>query len=304
MELRQITYFHEVARQLHFTRAAANLRVAQPHLSREIRRLETAVGAQLFRRTTRAVDLTEAGHAFLRRTQTVLADLETAAESARAAQSGQHGNLVLGFAGSITYSWLPYLVQEYRARYPEVNLEIRTEMFTGEQVRALSEGRLDVGLLRPPIDHQDIQWSHLADDELVAAVPSDHRLAKSPEPLDLSVLADEPFIMYGGSDSTTRRAVLSACFAAGFTPSSTQTVFETHSVISLVAAGVGLALLPGSAAYFAVRGVTYRSIQEPKVLIPLAIARPAGTARATAQNFLDIALAVATAPTAPGRAVS
>src|SRR5881275_1522994 len=149
MELRHLRYFVAVAEELHFRRAAERLHMSQPPLSQQIRRLEDEVGATLFVRNQRRVELTAAGQAYLARARDILAAVEDAAREARRVQRGEVGRLDVGFVGSAMYSVVPELLRAFRERFPDVGLRLR-ELGTAEQLRRLEDGRLDVGFLRPP----------------------------------------------------------------------------------------------------------------------------------------------------------
>lgn len=289
MNLQQLEYFRAVAEHLHFTHAARSLNTAQPHVSREIRRLEHELGAELFSRSTRRVSLTPAGVALLERATTIFNELDSAAEVVRAIHHGRSGRVAVGFAGSTTYSWLPYLVKSYRHHFPEVDLQIHTEMFTGEQVDALLNNRIDVGLLRPPFDNDEVETAEIASEPLVLAVPADHPLSDGEDPVRLEALRTESFITYGGHNSVTQKTVLGACLRAGFVPNTVQTVFETHSVVSLVAAGLGVALAPHSVRFFTVEGVRYRAVADNNLRLPLALGWRRTTTNQAALNFVALA---------------
>ena len=151
MELRHIRYFLAVAEERNFTRAAGKLNIAQSPLSQQIRQLEREVGVPLLTRTTRSVSLTYAGEVFYERTRALLADAAAAAEDARKAARGELGSLAVGFTGSATYEFLPTLVRAYADRYPEVTLQVHSDMVTPRQTEQLLDGRLSVGVLRPPV---------------------------------------------------------------------------------------------------------------------------------------------------------
>lgn len=261
MELQQLRYFLAVARLEHFSRAADELHVSQPHLSRLMRAFERELGVELFRRTTRSVALTPAGRVLRDRLARALDDIEAACAEARAVHAGLRGRIRLGFVGSVTYSWLPLLVRSFREAYPDVEVEIHSEMLTGPQVSALREGSLDVGIMRTPGD-PSLHNVLLAHEQLVVALPAGHPYAGT-EPLDPAVLANDRFINYANrSGSTTRRVVLEACLQAGFAPQTELAVDDTHTLVSLVAAGIGVALVPASTTRFAVDGVCYRSLPD------------------------------------------
>lgn len=299
MELRQLRLFLAVARHLHFSKAAAEMNLAQPHVSREIKRLETELRVSLFTRTSRQVSLTPAGAALRTRLETVLDDLSSSVEFARTVDRGTSGTLTLGVAGSVTYSWLPFLVKRYRSKYPDVILHIRTEMYTGEQVAALRSRHIDVGLLRPPLDDDRISTMEVAHEPLIAAMPVDHPLALAERPVRLESLREERFILFGGIGSVTEKAVLSECLRAGFVPTALHTTLETHSIVSLVSAGLGVAIVPHSVRYFTISGVAYRTLADSDFMLPLALAWSESTVGATANNFIALVRQMRDMPEAP-----
>ncbi|MBZ2195427.1 LysR family transcriptional regulator [Occultella gossypii] len=299
MELQQLQYFRAVADHLHFSRAAEALSTAQPHVSREIKRLEQELGAELFTRTTRRVALTQAGAALYDRTGVIFDELTRAAQVVRSVHEGSSGHVSVGFAGSTTYSWLPFLVKAYRQEFPGVELQIHTEMFTGEQVEALLDNQLDLGLLRPPFEADGVDSLEISSEPLILALPGDHALAGSEEPIHLERLRSERFVTYGGQGSVTQVAVLGACVRAGFVPTTVQTVFETHSVISLVSAGLGVALVPHSARHFTMQGVVFRPVADSTLELPLALAWRRATTNAAAMNFVQLARSLRDSPLAP-----
>ncbi|HEU4850379.1 MAG TPA: LysR substrate-binding domain-containing protein [Terrimesophilobacter sp.] len=288
MDVQQLRCFVAVSRHLHFTKAAAELNIAQPHLSREIQRLERELEVTLFRRSTREVQLTEAGHAFLDRVENVFHEMEQAAAVARSVHTGQEGRIVVAFAGSTTYSWLPYLIRAYRARYPRVEVEILSEVLTGTQIELLDSGRIDLGLNRPPIDNAGIDTMVLDNEPLMVAVPSAHDLAVSGAKVPIRSLRSERFITYLNTVSTTQQAALKTCLDAGFVPNTVQAVGDTHSLISLVAAGMGIALVPRSAQYFSVAGVSFLPLTQESTRIQLLLTWRKSTVRPVVRNFVEL----------------
>ena len=252
-------FFLAVAEREHFTRAAEELHVSQPHLSRSVRELERELGVELIRRTTRSVRVTPAGRVLRDRLSTALCDIDSACAESQAVHAGFRGRLRLGFVGSVTYSWLPLLVRSFRREYPDVEVQIQSEMLTGPQVTALHDDVIDVGIMRTPGD-AGLHSVLLAQEPLVVALPSGHLCADA-DTVDLADLSGERFITYANrAGSTTYRLVLEACLQSGFAPQTALAVDDTHTLISLVAADMGVALVPESATRFAVDGVCYRSI--------------------------------------------
>lgn len=246
MELRHLRYFVAVAEELNFTRAAQRLHIGQPPLSTQIRDLEEEVGARLLERTKRRVSLTEAGQRFLARARDILAQAELAGSEARRAARGELGELRIGFTSSLPYtSILPDVLYAYRRRYPEVALQLR-EMFTADQLAALGREELDVGLVRfiglaPPAG---ITVRELGRDPLRLVINAAHPLAGAPA-ASLAQLREEGFITFPADAGTGLPAILQAlCRRAGFEPRIVQMAREATTQIGLVAAGLGVALLP------------------------------------------------------------
>ncbi|MEU4196377.1 LysR family transcriptional regulator [Kribbella sp. NPDC026611] len=260
MELRHLRYFVAVAEERHFGRAAACLHMAQPPLSQQIRQLESELGLQLLRRTTRRVELTPAGEAYLVRARQIVAAVSSAAGEAQRVAAGLQGRLVIGCVGSATYSLLPQLVRTLREELPDVEVSVQGEMLAPAQVEALLDGRIDLGLLRPPVDEEALSLDVLRADRLIVAVPDAHRLAARKR-IRLTELADEDFVIHaGGGRSVMHDTVLARCRAAGFEPCVRHEVAETSTLVTFVAAGLGIAIVPAPVAELLVPGVAYRAL--------------------------------------------
>jgi len=288
MELRQLEAFVAVAEELHFGRAAARLHMAQSPLSQGIRRLEAELGVDLLQRTTRRVELLPAGEAFLPRARELLAGVDAAAQDARAAAAGELGRLALGFTGSMTYALLPLLAKAIRAQLPRVTLDLHGELLTPEQVERLTGGALDVALLRPPIAHAALCIEPVGSEPLVVALPHGHRLARL-DRVPVADLADEPFIAYPSHfRSVLHDAVENTCAQNGFVPVVAIEVAETSTLISFVAADVGVALVPASAQVMTVQGTVYRPLAGPSQAVQLAMCWRKGDTSPTVRMALEI----------------
>src|ERR1700732_298195 len=198
MELRHLEYFGAVAEDRSLARPAERLTIAQSPVSQQIRKLERELGTALFDRTTRSVELTEAGRILYAEAITLLAASRRAADNARLAGQGHLGRLALAFTGSATYELMPLLVRAYAQRFPDVTLEVRSEMLTPAQVDGLLEGRISVGLLRPPVTADGLVVEVPRHEPLVALLPVPHPRATQVN-LELTDLRDEPFIGYPSS---------------------------------------------------------------------------------------------------------
>ncbi len=273
MELRQLRYFVAVAEELHFRRAAARLHISQPPLSQQIHALEVEMGTQLLARTRRRVELTPAGEAFLRDARALLGELDGAVATAQRIGAGQTGRLRINFVGSALLSIVPGAVQRFRAARPSVEVEIR-ERPTVEQLRAVASGVVDVGLVRPPIDELDELTAELVlRERMVAALPSGHPLAALKR-VPLRRVAAEPLVLFPRSQAPGFHDLLIGSLSAtGTTPVVVQYAPEMTTIIGLVAAGIGLTLVPASVARLALDGVTYRPVPGAPMSELLAIAR-------------------------------
>ncbi len=270
--LRHLRYFVTVAEERHFGRAAERLQMAQPPLSQQIRRLEAAVGTELFARTTRRVDLTPAGAAYLLRARTILASVEAAAEEAQRVAAGVVGHLVIGCVGSATYSLLPALSRRLADELPGIDFAFRGELLVADQVEALREGTIDLALLRPPITDGSLTITPLREDRLVVALPTDHRLADR-EQIRAADLADTDLIVHSaGRRSAMYGVVRRLLDEAGITPRVRHEVGETSTLITLVAGGLGVAVVPQPVSALALAGVTYLPLVQPSATVPLAVA--------------------------------
>jgi DNA-binding transcriptional LysR family regulator len=289
--LRHLRYFVTVAEEQHFGRAAERLHMAQPPLSQQIRRLEADVGVELFVRTTRRVDLTDAGRVYLERAHTILASVENAAVEARRVAAGVVGHLVLGCVGSATYSVVPALSRRLTEELPGVDFSFRGEMLVSEQVDALRERTIDVALLRPPVMDSALTVTPLRKERLVVAVPNDHRLA-SRKQLRVTDLADTDLIMHSAGRGSAMYDVVRRLFGeAGLAPSVRHEVGDTSTLVTLVAGGLGVAVVPDPVSALALDGVAFVPLR-PITTIELAVAHRAGLPEPHLRRTLDLVAAV------------
>nr|WP_297078182.1 LysR family transcriptional regulator [Thermoleptolyngbya sp. M55_K2018_002] len=288
IELRHLRYFITVAEELHFGRAAARLHMAQPPLSQQIRQLEGELGFQLFYRTKRSVQLTEAGAVFLAECRRIMQQLDQAVQLGQQVSRGERGQLVIGFVSSAAYSVLPTLLRGFRAAAPDVSLELH-ELTTDQQVQWLRDRRMDVGLVRPPVNEPDFCLMPLCEEPLVVALPQQHPLAQQPS-VSLKDLAGKPFILFprplapGLYDQ-----IISLCQQGGFSPAIVQEAIQMQTIISLVAAEIGVAIVPLSLQNLQRTGVVYRELQEPTPKAAIALLTRQPDPSPTVQRFLAIA---------------
>ena len=275
MELRHLRYFVAVAEERHFGRAAERMHIGQPPLSQQIRRLEAELGVELLHRTTRRVELSSAGELLLERARAIIAASDLAAEDCRRAAAGEVGRLSVGFTGSTTYSLLPRVVRALRDGLPGIKLELHGEMITPAQVEGLLGGRLDLGFLRPPVRSRELDVEVILSEPLVAILPARHRLAEADE-VRVEDLADEPFVVWAaGLRTSLGDLVDEACAEHGFSPRVEMEVTETATLVSFVAAGIGVSLVPASVSGMAVAGAVYRPLAGAPPRAQIAIARRA-----------------------------
>ncbi|WP_430790737.1 LysR family transcriptional regulator [Actinoplanes sp. G11-F43] len=259
--LEQLRGLVAVAEELHFGRAAARLRMTQPPLSRQIQKLEAAVGVQLLERGTRSVRLTPAGEAFLGEARRILAITESAPELAQRVSSGSTGLVRLAFTASATFGTLGRLLNELELRLPEVHVEL-FEMVTREQVAALAGGDIDMGLARPPFDPERFESKLIHRERLLLAVRQDHRLAYLRRPVIPADLAREPLIFH-----SPQKARYFYDLVVSMVPLSHERVFHTVSqvitMLWLVSAGRGVAFVPESARLVGIPEVIYLRLDTP-----------------------------------------
>jgi DNA-binding transcriptional LysR family regulator len=241
MELRQAQAFVTIVDEGHVGRAAERLHVTQPTLSRQVAALERAVGVPLFDRSRRALALTQAGAEFAAGARDLLKRASALVEAAQQAHRGELGLLRIGFVQSATFAALPSMVRAFREAWPSVRVEV-TAMTTLQQVAALADDSLDVGLLRPPVQG-DLSLRTLSRDPLVVALPGGHPLSRRRR-VSLADLADEPFVLYGRSSGpAVHDTIVGFCRDAGFSPRIVQDAADVQTIVALVAANLGVSLL-------------------------------------------------------------
>ncbi|MBY5762383.1 LysR family transcriptional regulator [Rhizobium laguerreae] len=273
MELRHLRYFLAVAEEGNFTRAAGKLGIGQPPLSQQIRDLEREVGAALFHRVPHGAELTAAGAAFLGEAKASLAAAEKAKLAAQSANRGETGRLSLGFTASSAFNpVVSTTIRRFRARWPEVQLSL-TEMNTLALMQKLERGELDATFMRPSLDDPaGIRLRRLPDEPMVIALPASHLLARRSK-LPLAALADEPFILFPRLVGLSLYDdVVLACRRAGFELAVAQEAPQISSVVNLVAADLGVSIVPASISQIKLEGVAYRPIEGPPAVARLALA--------------------------------
>lgn len=267
MELRHLRYFLAVAEELHFGRAAARVHIAQPPLSQQIRQLEEELGVQLFKRTRRMVELTDAGKVFQKESYKVLESVERGIAKARLAGRGEAGWLSVGFIGSSTYIVLPAILREFQRKYPDIELVLQ-EIESSEQNKALQDGRIHISIARFPKPDPELIFESIYREELIGAISTNHPLSKR-KLLTLSEVANEPFILFPNQPSAHAENTLQIFANAHLSPQIVQTVGEMHTALGLVAAGIGTTLVPSSMKNTQREGITYINLKKSAPVLDL-----------------------------------
>lgn len=262
VELRRLRYFVAVADELSFSRAASQLHVAQPALSRQIQQLEDELGVLLFDRTRRAIALTEAGKVLLDEANRLIEHADRTADLVRQVDSGRTGRLGVDFLPSACSRLLPPILTEFRSAHPAVSLVLR-ERKPDEIVDAVKSGHADIGFVYAPfVRETSLQCEPILREPFVVALPEHHFLASEAE-LEMSDLADENFILgYRYSTTGLHDKIAGLCQRSGFAPIVVQEVWLLQTALSLVSAGIGVTLVPWSMQEVQRTGVVYTPIRE------------------------------------------
>jgi DNA-binding transcriptional LysR family regulator len=289
LELRQLRYFVTVAEELHFGRAAVRLHMTQPPLSQAIAALEDGLGTALFLRNRRTVALTPAGSALLPEARRILSEAALLPDLARRAASGEAGRLALAFITSADYSVLPPFLRRYSERYPGVQLSLQ-EATSDVQVDELLRGRIDAGLLIPPLPDRargELDYMKVLDEPLILCAPTG--LLRKKGPVALRNLPHLPLIIFPREISPALHDAILSCFrAAGITPAIGQQAIQMQTIVSLVSAGMGLALVPQSVSNLMRPGVEYRALADATPLVETGIAWRRDNPSPVLKGFLEL----------------
>ncbi|MGH6610064.1 MAG: LysR family transcriptional regulator [Burkholderiaceae bacterium] len=294
MELRHLRYFIAVAEERHMTRAAERLGIQQPPLSLQIRALERELDVQLFRRKPRGVELTDAGAVFFERALAILDQVERASATTRRTARGEQGRVVVGFTSSAPFHpFVPRVFRAFREMSPLVSLVLE-ESGSSELVQGLHNEELDAAFIRSPVaDVVGLVVRPLLEEKMLVALPVGHTLAANGHrnaALPLSALANETFILYkrpGGPGLYD--TIIAACRSAGFSPRVGQEAPRIISTLNLVAAGLGVSVVPESLRRLQMDGVMYRRLLDtPQLKAPLILACRRGENAAAVQRFIDL----------------
>ena len=291
IELRHLKYFHAVAETLSFSRAAERLHIAQPPLSRQIRQLEDLLGVELIDRESRPIALTVAGKFYYEQTWQVLSRLREIEDGARRLVRHQRVWLGIGFVPSVMCGLLPEVIRCFRAAEPEVETGF-TELLTMEQAAALKLGRIDVGFGRLPIDDPDIECVTLLREPLLAALPAWHPLA-SKMAIALAELARQALVVYPARPRPGYADQVLELFARhGAAPASVREANEMQTALGLVAAGIGVALVPASVGQGRRDSVVFRPVLEADAVSPVIMNVRRGDTGAVLARFRAMAAAM------------
>ncbi|MDA3623971.1 LysR family transcriptional regulator [Saccharopolyspora oryzae] len=286
MELRHLRYFLVASEELHFANAARRLNMTQPPLSVAIRQLERELGAELFERSTRQVSLTDAGKALVEQASRILNAVDELPTLAQEGASGNTGELTIGFVSSASLSVLPPAVRLFRERHENVKLHLN-ELTTAQQVEALYEDEIDIGLVRTGTSPVGLTVTPVLEERLVAVIPEAHPLAdRDPVPLDL--LAAEPLVLVPHRLMPDYcEAVLEIFETARARPRVQQRAVHQETILGLVAAGVGLSVLPESVVRMQRHGVVYRRLENDQFRVPLSVATARHNNSAIVEKLVD-----------------
>jgi len=291
IELRQLRYFVAVAEEMHFGRAALRLHMTQPPLSQTIQALEAALGTQLFSRSKRSIALTPAGAALLPAAQRMLQQAAALPDIARRAASGASGRLSLAFVSTADYSVLPPFLREFRERYPQVEIDLR-EATSDVQVEELAHGRIDVGLLIPPLSDKariELDYAAVLSEPLILAAPKGMAALRGKNTVALKTLADMPLIIFPRRIAPALHDAILACFRdAGLTPRIGQEAIQMQTIVGLVSAGMGIALVPQSVSNLKRSGVEYKALTGKTPLVETGLAWRRDNTSPVLHAFLEL----------------
>jgi DNA-binding transcriptional LysR family regulator len=291
IELRQLRYFVAVAEERHFGRAAARLHMTQPPLSQAIQALEADIGTPLFERTKRSVALTRAGAALLPEAQRLLQQASALPDLARRAASGESGLLTLSFVSTADYSVLPPLLREFREAHPQVHIDLR-EATTDVQLEDLQQGRIDAGLLIPPLTDKaraELEYMTVLSEPLVLAAPQGTRALRGKTSATLKEVADMPLIIFPRRIAPALHDAILGCFRdAGLTPRIGQEAIQMQTIVGLVSAGMGVALVPQSVSNLKRPGVEYKPLAGKGTPVETGLAWRRDNMSPVLKNFLEL----------------
>lgn len=291
IELRQLRYFVAVAEEMHFGRAAMRLHMTQPPLSQTIQALEAALGTLLFFRTKRSVALTPAGTALLPEARRLLLQAETLPDLVRRAATGESGRLALAFVSTADYSVLPPFLREFRENYPQVHIDLR-EATTDIQLEDLAQGRIDAGLVIPPLPDKataNLDYMPVLSEPLVLAAPTGLKAVRGKTAVALKTVSDLPLIVFPRRIAPAFHDAILACFhEAGLTPRIGQEAIQMQTIVGLVSAGMGIALVPQSVSNLKRPGVEYKPLAGKAPMVETGLAWRRDNTSPVLRAFLEL----------------
>ncbi|HEY4384775.1 MAG TPA: LysR family transcriptional regulator, partial [Ktedonobacteraceae bacterium] len=288
VDLRRLYYFMIVAEELHFTHAAERLHMAQPPLSYHIQQLERELGVQLFERSRRSVQLTDAGHVLLSEARRIFGQMEQNIRVVQRVGHGEVGLLNLGFVPSASNTILPLCLHLFHQRFPDVQLSLK-ELNPDQLVSELHERHIDVGFLYLPLSDDDLNTRPVQHEPLLVALPLEHPLANQQE-ITLQSLTDDPFIIpprYTWVPGL-RSHIIEACRLAGFVPKIAQEAWLMQTIIGLVAANMGVALVPASVQNLHRTGVVYKTLHDRSIEVNMGVIWRRNEIVPVVQHFLQV----------------
>lgn len=293
IDLKQLKYFLAVAEEKSFSRAAERLHISQPPLSQQIQKLESELGVRLFARTTRSFELTAAGKALMGEASDLMSRMRVTIETVRQIDRGEVGRLRIGIVGSAMWGPLPRLLEEFQRRFPRVTWTLH-ELGPNDQVEALRSRQIDVGFWREPRNEDDemkqagLRQELCFRENVCIAVYQNHRLA-SHESVELSELEGEAILTLALDRSAFARHLMDSCAEAGFTPAIFQEALEPQTVLAMVGAGLGVALMPETTQRVIWPGVVFVPIKTNPPSANLYITYPIQDDAPVVRAFLKIA---------------
>jgi DNA-binding transcriptional LysR family regulator len=288
MEIRHLRYAIALSEELNFRRAAERLHISQPPLSQQLKAMEEELGVSLFKRSKRKVELTPAGEIFIQSARVTLSHFEKMLVDTKDAGLGKTGLLSIGFVGSTVFSILPKILKRFRKQYPNVKLNL-VEKSTMDQLSSLRAGEIDVALVRLPPKMPDIDRKIILEDQIMAAVPLSHAMAKASE-IAVKDLAEDGFVIFPRSASIELYdQIISICKRSGFSPKVVQEVVEMTTIVGLVSAEVGVALIPESVTRIRMEGVRFLSLSDRVAPVNFTLCTRKGESSVYVKGLLECA---------------
>ncbi len=284
-------YFIAVAEHLHFGNAAKQLNISQPPLSQQIKKLEDNLQVKLFNRTKRKVELTAAGKVFLKEAYKIIDQIEVSTDKIKQHSNGEIGELILGYSSYSIFDVLPMILTEYYKLFPNVDVTLK-HLSTSKQLEAFKQSEIQVGLLCPPIEQENLNVDLIYRQPFICALPSKHPLAKRTKgnSLDVKELSNCSFLLTPRSIGTGYYdSIIKICFDANFSPHVIQEVNELHEIISLVSTGLGVSIVPESLIQYKKSDVVFKKLNNDQFKVDTALVYKRGETSPVVYNFIKLA---------------